>query len=257
MFEKGPYFMNKGRYYVGDMSSVLTDDELHEFGCTKGQFTLTSGREVVNFKTPHGDGIYPDEKGRYHIVDSGTIGITLATGLNETGTVLGHTVDYEDNFLCVAHYLDCSGHIAAYIRFGEEVGILTAKQMGGTPIHVNATGPDECITYSVPHDEVDYIRPLSSFKDIHSWGWTMDTITVEMRKAFHFNNVRAIRAVDNRRKGSTYNAEAYAQSKEGVAIAKLEEAWKSETARPPEKDFRLYLGGRPTWLPAGSRSSWS
>jgi hypothetical protein len=221
--EIGPFCMHKGRYYVGDLCNVLTDNEREELSDTIGKFTLADGREVVIFKLPYGDGIYPDFKGRNHLVDSGTIGLTLAVGLKETGTVSGHIVDYKDIFHCMSANLDHPEKgMVAFILFGDEVDINTDDQLGGVSQLAQESG--KRVTFNVPGIEIDYIRPLASFKDITSC--TVDTVTVELRKALNFNNTRLLPAVQNSLKGGTYDAEAYAQSKAGLAIAKLEETWK-------------------------------
>jgi hypothetical protein len=214
--EMGPYFMDKGRYYVGDLSGVLTNDEVKEFSGKIGQFTLTGGREIVNFKLPYGDGIYPDSKGRNHIVDSGTVGITLAEGLKKT--MYGHIFDHDEKFACASIYrVHPDKDIVGFISIGDEVGIYTENQLGGITALFKESGSGGRIKFNTPGVEIDYIRPLASFKDIHSW--TMDAVTEEMHSALNFNNLQLRQAVDNNLKGITYDAEAYAQSKEGLAAA--------------------------------------
>jgi hypothetical protein len=214
--ETGPFFMDKGRYYVGDLSVVLTNDELNEFSGKIGQFTLTGGREIVNFKLPYGDGIYPDSKGRNHVVDGGTIGITLAKGLKKT--MYGHIFDYNERFGNTSIYrVHPDKDIVGFISMGDEVGIYTENQLGGITALFKESGSGGRIKFNTPGVEIDYIRPLASFKDIHSW--TMDTVTEEMHRALNFNNLRLIQAVDNNLKGVTYDAEADAHSKEGLAVA--------------------------------------
>jgi hypothetical protein len=128
--EIGPFTMKEGQYYVGDLFNVLTEKEREEVSDKIGQFTLKSGRVVVNFNLPYGDGLYPDSNGRHHFIDSGTIGLTLSAGL--IGLEAGHTVDYKDKFACMSAEMDHpSKGLVAFIYFGEDVDINTEDQLGG------------------------------------------------------------------------------------------------------------------------------
>jgi hypothetical protein len=133
--EMGPYKMSAGTYYVGDLCYVLNDKawkEVFELSKTReaefaaqgktaeskyaseGKFTLSDGREVVLFHMPDGDGCYTDSKGRGYSVDSGTIGMTMADGLEEAFDIddsmdakllkrvkgLGHLIKYKTKFSC-------------------------------------------------------------------------------------------------------------------------------------------------------------
>lgn len=77
--------MPKGRYYVGDLAYVMTDEEWDEVcsllfegrsdhGCNEGEFTLKDGRRFVTYNTKYGDGRYESNMWTDHSVDSGGIG---------------------------------------------------------------------------------------------------------------------------------------------------------------------------------------
>ena len=122
------FTMPPGTYYVGDLCYVLGDKAHGElckmcFPGSEGKFTpgiegkhvLSDGRTVVSWKCPYGDGAYEDQNGRFYMVDSGWLGITLLEGLEEQwehphpGTCpketmvefikrLGHIVEYDSAF---------------------------------------------------------------------------------------------------------------------------------------------------------------
>jgi hypothetical protein len=77
--------MPAGRYYVGDLCYVMTDEEWDEVcgllfegrsdhGCNEGEFTLKDGRRFVTYNTKYGDGRYESNMWTDHSVDSGGIG---------------------------------------------------------------------------------------------------------------------------------------------------------------------------------------
>jgi hypothetical protein len=88
--------MPPGKYYVGDPCYVLGDTAHGEL-CKmispesegmfatgiEGKHVLSDGRTVVLWKCPEGDGVYKDQNGRFYMVDSGCLGITLLEGLEE------------------------------------------------------------------------------------------------------------------------------------------------------------------------------
>jgi len=74
--------MPAGRYYIGDLCYVMTDEEWEEFcsitivdlRCIDGEFTLKDGRRFATYGTAFGDGLYMDQYGREYGVDAGLIG---------------------------------------------------------------------------------------------------------------------------------------------------------------------------------------
>jgi hypothetical protein len=77
--------MPAGRYYVGDLCYVMTDEEWDEVcgllfegrsdhGCNEGEFTLKDGRRFASYHTKYGDGRYESNMWTDHSVDSGGIG---------------------------------------------------------------------------------------------------------------------------------------------------------------------------------------
>ena len=119
--------MPPGIYYVGDLTHVLDTencealDRVRNGGC--GKFSLDNGRVVVVYNLPS-NGCrkrqYQDMQGRVYSVESGTIGLTLAKGLESeysdrglptspqltgedwyaTITRLAHVMRYNDQFEC-------------------------------------------------------------------------------------------------------------------------------------------------------------
>ncbi|KAJ1479555.1 hypothetical protein T484DRAFT_1749072 [Baffinella frigidus] len=98
--ESEVFTMPPGKYYVGDLCYVLGDkahDELCKMCWPEGRFAsdgtfakgihgktiLSDGRTVVSWECPYGDGAYEDQNGRFYMVDSGWLGITLLEGLEE------------------------------------------------------------------------------------------------------------------------------------------------------------------------------
>ena len=76
--------MPAGRYYVGDLCYLLSDEWgdvcnliIQDHQCLEGKFTLPDGRDFVMFNTLYGDGSYNDNEGREYGVDSGSIGCML------------------------------------------------------------------------------------------------------------------------------------------------------------------------------------
>ena len=213
--------MKAGKYYVGDLCNALIDNEREELMDKTGAFTLRDGRSGVTFNLPHGDGIYPDRHGRNYYIDSGTVGITLAEGLKEKESVTDNTFDFNDTFFCVAaDYLDREkGHIAV-ILFGDHICIKSEDQIGGVAQLLLESGKVPPM-YNFPCSGIDYIRPFASFKHLA-------TCKMELRKALNFNNMQLTSSIDNKVKNDTYDADVYATSKGGIAIAKSSETWKQD-----------------------------
>ena len=74
--------MPAGKYYIGDLCYVMTDDEWTEF-CSitidgqrvlDGEFQLKDGRRFATYGTQYGDGVYYDQYGHAYPVDAGLIG---------------------------------------------------------------------------------------------------------------------------------------------------------------------------------------
>ena len=77
--------MPAGRYYVGDLCYVMTDEEWEDFcnltisghKCLDGEFNLKDGRRFATYGTLYGDGTYSDQYGNKYSVDAGLIGCIL------------------------------------------------------------------------------------------------------------------------------------------------------------------------------------
>ena len=74
--------MPAGKYYVGDLCYVMSDDEWEEF-CSitingnkviDGEFQMKDGRLFATYGTAYGDGVYNDQYGNSYSVDAGLIG---------------------------------------------------------------------------------------------------------------------------------------------------------------------------------------
>ena len=77
--------MQAGKYYVGDLCYVMTDDEWRQV-CSRiiqgekfvdGEFELDDGRKFAIYSTAWGDGVYNDYYGNSYSVDAGSIGCIL------------------------------------------------------------------------------------------------------------------------------------------------------------------------------------
>jgi hypothetical protein len=106
--------MPRGKYYVGDLCYVMTDDEWNEMcglffagrsgnGCNEGEFTLKDGRRVANYNTKYGDGRYESNMNTQHSVDSGGIGCIVIYDITaskyEDLREFGAIVDFESDFV--------------------------------------------------------------------------------------------------------------------------------------------------------------
>jgi len=83
--------MPAGRYYVGDLCYVMTDEEWDEFcsittdgnRCLHGEFNFEDGRRFATFGTRWGDGKYVDTNKLYEFsVDAGLIGCMRLNEIN-------------------------------------------------------------------------------------------------------------------------------------------------------------------------------
>ena len=86
--------MPAGRYYVGDLCYVMSNEEWDEVcgllfegrndhGVNQGEFTLKDGRRFASYNTKYGDGVYESNMNTTHSVDSGNIGCILADDIKE------------------------------------------------------------------------------------------------------------------------------------------------------------------------------
>ena len=106
--------MPKGKYYVGDLAYVMTDDEWDEVcgllfegrndhGVNQGEFTLKDGRRFASYNTKYGDGRYQSNMNTEHCVDSGGIGCILIYDITATKyehiNELGAIVDFDTDFM--------------------------------------------------------------------------------------------------------------------------------------------------------------
>jgi hypothetical protein len=80
--------MPAGKYYIGDLCYVMSDDwdevcELTIKDCKviNGEFEMKDGRRFAMYSTKYGDGLYRSNIGTKHAVDSGTIGCILVDNI--------------------------------------------------------------------------------------------------------------------------------------------------------------------------------
>ena len=77
--------MPPGKYYVGDLCYVMTNEEWREFcditldgqKVKDGEFQFKDGRRFATYSTAFGDGVYHDQYGHSYSVDAGLIGCIL------------------------------------------------------------------------------------------------------------------------------------------------------------------------------------
>lgn len=104
--------MPLGKYYIGDLCYVLSDEEWEQVcritivgnKCIEGEFNLPDGRRFAMYNTAYGDGLYKDGNDREYSVDSGTIGCILlddikADKYDESLDRLGSVYDFYANFV--------------------------------------------------------------------------------------------------------------------------------------------------------------
>jgi hypothetical protein len=83
-------YMPAGKYYVGDLCYVMTDEEWDVFcsitikglNCIDGQFEMPDGRKFATYGTMYGDGLYKDQYGNKYGVDAGLIGCIRVEDIN-------------------------------------------------------------------------------------------------------------------------------------------------------------------------------
>ena len=107
--------MPKGKYYIGDLCYVMTDEEWEEFRsvttiemaagskCNDGEFKMKDGRRFATYGTAYGDGEYNDQYGHTYLVDAGLIGCILMQDIRakkyENLLDLGSIIEFPDSFL--------------------------------------------------------------------------------------------------------------------------------------------------------------
>jgi len=103
--------MPAGKYYIGDLCYVMTDEEWEEY-CTlttdgtkfvDGEFQFKDGRAFATYGTKYGDGVYYDEYGFSYSVDSGGIGCILVKDIRKKDTEdrldFGAVMKFEKDFV--------------------------------------------------------------------------------------------------------------------------------------------------------------
>jgi hypothetical protein len=104
--------MQAGKYYVGDLCYVLTDDEWEQV-CARtingksfadGEFELNDGRKFAIYGTSWGDGEYNDYYGNSYSVDSGSIGCIRLEDIKYVDNYdqfldIGAIVEFETDFV--------------------------------------------------------------------------------------------------------------------------------------------------------------
>ena len=81
--------MQAGKYFIGDLCYVMTDDEWKEFcdltlkgnNVIDGEFQFKDGRKFASYSTKYGDGTYYDQHGYSYSVDAGLIGCILVSDI--------------------------------------------------------------------------------------------------------------------------------------------------------------------------------
>ena len=107
--------MPAGKYYIGDLCYVMTDDEWSECvdlffppnnqgfpQSVEGEFQLKDGRRFASFSTAYGDGTYRSNLNTFHSVDSGSIGCIRVEDIRankyEDIESLGAIVEFDQPF---------------------------------------------------------------------------------------------------------------------------------------------------------------
>ena len=81
--------MPSGKYYIGDLCYVMSDDwdEVCDLTISRdckvieGEIEMKDGRRFALYSTKYGDGLYRSNIGTKHAVDSGTIGCILVNDI--------------------------------------------------------------------------------------------------------------------------------------------------------------------------------
>ena len=111
--------MPAGKYYIGDLCYVMTDEEWEQLctltapkmgtwgKCVDGEFELNDGRRFACYGTKWGDGAYYDDIGHSYSVDAGLIGCILVSDIkaNKYDNLLdlGAIVEFDEDFVTSEH----------------------------------------------------------------------------------------------------------------------------------------------------------
>ena len=102
--------MPAGKYYIGDLCYVMTDDEWLEFcditirgtQVIDGEFQLKDGRRFATYGTAYGDGVYHDQYGHSYSVDAGLIGCIKVEDIRANNydnlLDLGSIMEFDNSF---------------------------------------------------------------------------------------------------------------------------------------------------------------
>ena len=122
----GPYTLKAGEYWIGDLYNVLTYQSWEEIGANLGYQKLSNEMEVVQFKLPGGNGAYiakatTQENEQFFFIDSGTVGITLLSGLGSRARETGHIFMFSEDFQCKCITVEHpqGGGYVSFNHFGE------------------------------------------------------------------------------------------------------------------------------------------
>jgi hypothetical protein len=129
--------MPAGKYYIGDLCYVMTDDEWLEFcditidgmKVKDGEFQLKDGRRFATYGTAYGDGVYHDQYGHSYSVDAGLIGCIKVEDIR---------ANYYDNLLDLGSIMEFDNSFATSGGRGEMdwEGVI---QIGHVLIETNPT----------------------------------------------------------------------------------------------------------------------
>jgi len=134
--------MPAGKYYIGDLCYVMTDDEWKEI-CSitisgqkviDGEFQLSDGRRFAAYSTAFGDGVYHDQYGHSYSVDAGLIGCIKLEDIKY--------VDNYDQFLDIGAIMEFDNSFATSGGRGDE-GWEGLIQFGHVMIETNPEYEEE------------------------------------------------------------------------------------------------------------------
>jgi hypothetical protein len=134
--------MPAGKYYIGDLCYVMTDDEWKEI-CSitisgqkviDGEFQLSDGRRFATYSTAFGDGVYHDQYGHSYSVDAGLIGCIKLEDIKY--------VDNYDQFLDIGAIMEFDNSFATSGGRGDE-GWEGLIQFGHVMIETNPEYEEE------------------------------------------------------------------------------------------------------------------
>jgi len=134
--------MPAGKYYIGDLCYVMTDEEWKEI-CSitisgqkviDGEFQLSDGRRFATYSTAFGDGVYHDQYGHSYSVDAGLIGCIKLEDIKY--------VDNYDQFLDIGAIMEFNNSFATSGGRGDE-GWEGLIQFGHVMIETNPEYEEE------------------------------------------------------------------------------------------------------------------